>query len=284
MHFAALTTTIFALLGSALAAPLAEPEPVALPAPASVQQQIITLENQIVYLANDIVQSNAGAAKQHFSAGLAQFTNLGKAVLTPAGYTCPPLTANGRPTEKNTVLEFLQDSQSSLQSLSLKLQNPLARPKKINNDFCSALADYRLVEYYATNLVATKPSSLVSSLAATPLFDLPKFESTYLSAQIALEALIAALNTPGADNKTAMRNAQLAVTNYKTAAVLRRGECAQYKIAAPKGVKEAVRQVQTVETEVQKAFADKKAGNGKAFEDFCRIEAFMVSVNSFVGA
>lgn len=284
MHFAALTTTTFALLGSTLAAPLAEPEPVTLPAPASVQQQIITLQNQIVYLANDIVQSNAANAKKDFSAGLTQFTTLGKAVLIPAGYACPPITANGRPTEKNTVLEFLQDSQSSLQDLSLKLQTPLARPKKINADFCSALADYRLVQYYATDLVGTKPSSLVSALAAAPVFDLTRFESTYLNGLIALEALIAALNTAGADAKTAMRSAQVAIANYETAAVLRRGECAQYKTAAPTSAKEAMKQVQTIETDVQKAFADKKALNGKAFDDFCRIDAFVVSVNSFVGA
>ena len=285
MYFSTLTTVSVALLGTTLAAPVANPEPVALPAPASVQNQIINLENRIVYLANSIVQSNAPAAKSDWAAGNAQFTTLGKSVLTPSDYSCPPLTANGRPTDKNTVLEFLQTTQEDLADLSLKLQNPNARPKRINNDFCAAYANFKLTQYYAEEIVGSAPSALSLALAAKPVFDLSKYESTYLSSQIALEALIAALNTAGADTKTAMKNAQLAIGNYKTAAVLPKGgECPQLKIAAPKTAEEAIKQVQRIETDVQKAFDDKKAKNGKAFDDFCRIEAFLASVNSFVGA
>lgn len=283
MHFSTITAASLVLLGSTMAAPVAEPEPIALPAPASVQQQIVTLENQIVYLANDIVQSNSANGKKDYAAGDSQFRALGKKVLS-AGYTCPPSTAMGRPTEKNTVLEFLQSSQEDLQDLSLKLQNPKARPMKINNDFCSAYANYQLTEYYIDNLLGASVSSLSLAVAAAPVFDLTKYETTYLATQVALEALIAALNTAGADTKTAMRNAQLAVANYQTAAVLRNGECPLLNIVAPTTAKQAIKQVQGIETDVQKAFSDKKAKNGKAFDDFCRINSFMVSVNSFVGA
>lgn len=283
MIFSTITAFSLALLGSTLAAPLADPEPIALPAPASVQQQIITLQNQIVYLANDIVQSNAAAAKTDYAAANTQFQALSKVVLS-AGYTCPPLTANGRPTEKNTVFEFLQTSQSGLQNLSLKLQNPKARQGRINNDLCSAYANLQLTEYYATTSITTSTSSLSAALAAAPVFDLTKFESTYLASQVALEALIAALNTAGADTKTAMKNALLAIKNYQTAAVLRAGQCPAVKIVAPKNAKEAIKMVQGVEVDVQRAFADKKALNGKAFDDFCRIDSFMVAINSFVGA
>lgn len=279
MHFSTITAASLALVGSAMAAPA----PVALPAPASVQQQVITLENQIVYLANDIVQSNAANAEKDYAAGDSQFKALSTAVLSP-GYTCPPSTAMGRPTEKNTVLEFLQTAQGSLQNLSLKLQNPKARPQKINNDLCNAYSAYKLTEYYVDEIISTSVSSLSLAVAATPKFDLTKYETTYLASLVSLEALISALNTAGSDTKTAMKNAQLAIKNYQTAAVLRDGECPLLNIVAPKNAKQAIKQVQGIETDVQKAFSDKKALNGKAFDDFCRINSFLVSVNSFVGA
>lgn len=279
MQFTTVTAASLALLGSAVAAPA----PIALPAPASVQQSIITLENTIVYISNDIVQSNAANGKKDYTTADSQFKSLEKVVLS-SGYTCPPSTANGRPTDKNTVLEYLQTAQSDLQDLSLKLQNPKARPMKINNDLCNAYAAFSLTEYYIDSVLGGSTSSLSLAVAAAPTFDLTKYETTYLAAQVALEALISALNTVGSDTKTAMNNAQLAIENYQTAAVLRAGECPVVKIAAPKNAKEAIKQVQTVETEVQKAFSDKKALNGKAFDDFCSINSYLVSVNSFVGA
>ena len=123
--------TAFALVGSAIAAPT----------PAQMlQESIIMLENQIVYVINDMVQSSANL-KSDYAKGMTEFEALVKKL--EGSMPCAASTV-GQPSTMMQAINDLHMSQENLILLSLALQNPGAAGE-VPMDVCKAWDCYAAV-------------------------------------------------------------------------------------------------------------------------------------------
>jgi hypothetical protein len=137
---AAFIATTFALASSAFAAPT-HPK---------LQQSILTLENQILYVINDITQSSSNL-KADYATGVAQFGVLANKLQGPL--PCAPFVP-GHPSTKKQAITALQTSQTSLMQLSLDLQNPENSIPEgdLHPDVCQALDYYAAVANFVADL------------------------------------------------------------------------------------------------------------------------------------
>lgn len=129
MKFAIFSAAL-ALAGSAAAAPT-HPK---------IQAQILALENQIVTVINDIVQSSPNL-KNDWNAGATQFGTLANKLDGPQ--PCSIFTP-GTPKNAEQAIRALQTSQTNLMLLSLDLQNPANSIEEgdLHADVCTALQYY----------------------------------------------------------------------------------------------------------------------------------------------
>ncbi|EME87061.1 uncharacterized protein MYCFIDRAFT_210680 [Pseudocercospora fijiensis CIRAD86] len=287
-----------AVFGLSSAAPLANPEaepapvPVQLPASQNTQVQIINLQATIVNLADDIVKTNQGKAKNDYNTASTQLTNIGNIVKTPTSYQCPPPTSNGRITTAENALIALNTTQNQLSTLSLHLQDPNSSNKLINSDFCSASSNLQSINHYITSILGTPsngPSNqpIAQSLTSSGSgYDETKLGETYQSSLVSLEALLAALNITGKSQQSrdAFSKAESALETYRQAANPGVGSCPMIKFGGVETRQQAVEFVKRVERLVQEVYADTRARNGEAHGDFCWIDGYMTAVGGFVGA
>lgn len=156
MKLAAITAAL-ALAGSTLAAPYpqtnttlaaqAAPAAAAAPAPrTNIQNQIQTLEIQIVNVINDIVQSSS-TLSSNYETGTNQFAALTQKLQGPQ--PCGVFTP-GKPSSKKRAVASLNSAQQSLMQLSLDLQNPANKipAGDFHADVCTAWGYYGAVQYY----------------------------------------------------------------------------------------------------------------------------------------
>lgn len=253
--------------------------PVQLPATQSTQLDIQYLQQTIVNLANDIVQTNPSAAQGEYNTAEDQFTSIGDQVLTPTNYACPVGGGMGRPDTAESALSFLNATQNDLSDLSLHLQDTASSTELINNNYCNAKSALELIEYYVFNVLG-QPEESNAKLS-------PTLEETYVVTLIALEALKGALNlTPEgqaatSEDKTSYTNAQAAIKAFGDAAEPGKGSCPALALEA-KDRDDAIKYTLSLEKEVEAAYADTKSGNGTAHGDFCYISIYLAGVGSYV--
>jgi len=132
--------TALALAGSAFAAPAPN---------VALQKDIQTLEITILNVMNDIVQLNKAGLKKDYATGTSEFAALIPKVSGPQ--SCSPFVP-GRPNTADGAVKFLQQSQLSLQQLSLDLMNPAktAAHGDFHADVCSAWGFYSGVSTFAS--------------------------------------------------------------------------------------------------------------------------------------
>lgn len=138
MKTAAIVSATLALAGSSIAAPA--------PSRATMQNQILTLEVQILNVINDIVQSSTNLVND-YNTGLTQFSTLSNELDGPL--PCAPFVP-GRPSTKKQAIKALQTSQEGLMQLSLDLQNPALTIKNsdFHGDVCTALDYYVAISQF----------------------------------------------------------------------------------------------------------------------------------------
>ena len=274
----------FALLSSTFASPIATR------AVDGAQKQITVIENKIGCLANKFVQSDAAAAKEDYAAGATEFDSLAKVVLA-TDFTCPVSTAKGYISERNTALEALQWSQDDLDDLSQFAKNSTVGSKGMNDAFCGAYSNFKLVRYFSEELVGDIPSAI--AFDGQPVFNETRFISTFRALNVALESLTVALaaepataqsGAVGEESKTALQIVATAVTNFKTAGLAPDGVCPQVRIAPPDTPALTIERVALMSEDAKLARDDKIAGSEEAAGDFCRVQNGVLAVNAFVVA
>ena len=270
---------MLSLLLTALAlASISRAVPVQLPATQTTQIDIQNLQQTIVSLANDIVQTNPSAAQSEYNTAEGRFSSIGGQVLTPTTYACPVGGGMGRPTTAESALSFLNATQNDLSDLSLHLQDTASSTELINDNYCNAKGALELIEYYVFNVLG-QPEESDARLS-------PSLDATYLVTLIALEELKSALNlTPEgqaatAEDKTAYANVQNAIKAFGDAAKPGAGSCPAIAVEAHDR-DDALKFTQSLENEVEAAYNDTKAGK-PAHGDFCYISIYELGVGSYV--
>jgi hypothetical protein len=276
MFYQPIALAALSLLGLSTAVPVPDPVTAALPASPELQNSIISLELNLVYLINDFVQSNVAGAKNDYYSAQAKFVQLGQAVSD--AYSCDSPSYGGRIETQKEAIDALHTSQDNLAQLSLDLQNSNSPSKTIDDDFCAAYTSFQRVDYYTFNILAA-PVKRDLDLAGA-----------YTDSLVALEAVIATLNVlpegaPASDAaRTAWKNAQSKLGVYQSAANPSGSVCPPSYAYPATDKYSAVSSILRAELAVQDVFADTRAQNGEAFGDFCNIDAFMAAVNAFIGA
>lgn len=289
--YSSLALSALALLSVSHAAPLVERQ-ATLPAPPEVQQAIVNLENTIVYLTNDIVQTNQANAENDFNTAQSQFVGIEKSVTTG---DCPPLIYHGQITTAQGAIDSLNTTQNNLAQLSLDLQNSQSSQDTINNDYCTSYGTFFATKEYVFNILGTSQNGASNEPVAASLnaegYDPNKLGQTYTATEVALEALISALNNiaPGqsasSEGKTAYTNAENTIATFSKAADASGPvSCPEYSLPGAADPKSAIDDVYVIERTLQSAYSDTTANSGQTIPDFCKIASYMTAVNAYINA
>lgn len=290
MHYTSVALSALSLISISHAAPAAKRQ-ATLPAPQAVQQAIVNLENTIVYLTNDIVQTNQANAENDYNTAQSQFSSIETSVKTGS---CPPLTYQGEITTADGAITALNATQNNLAQLSLDLQNTASSQDTINNDYCTAYGTFFATKNYIFTILGTSQNGASNKAVAAALnaegYDPNKLGQTWTATEVALEALISALNNipsgqpASSEAKTAYTNAQNTIATFKKAAdAAGPVKCPTYATGAT-DPKSAIDDVYVVERAAQSAYSDTTANNGKNVPDFCEVADYMSAVNYYVKA
>ncbi|KAK4505484.1 hypothetical protein PRZ48_003447 [Zasmidium cellare] len=291
MQYTSVALSALTLLGVSHAAPAVKRQ-ATLPAPPATQQSIVNLENTIVYLTNDIVQTNQGNAENDFNTADSQFTGIEKSVTTGS---CPPLIYQGEITTAEGAITALNTTQNNLAQLSLDLQNTASSQDTINNDYCTAYGTFFATKNYIFTILGTSQNGASNKAVAETVnsegYDPNKLGQTWTATEVALEALISALNNipsgqpASSEAKTAFTNAENTIATFSKAAdASAPHSCPASTAPGATDPKSAIDDVYVVERTAQSAYSDTTANNGQTLNDFCKIASYMSAVNAYVKA
>lgn len=291
MQYTSVTLSALALLGASHAAPAIKRQ-ATLPASQETQEEIINLENTIVYLTNDIVQTNHESAVNDYNTAQSLFTGVQVDFpLETCGISAHQITI----TTAKEAITALNSTQNDLALLSLNLQNTASSQQTLQNDYCAAYWPFAATKNYVFDILGTPENGdsnqAVAASTNSQGYDPVKLGQTYTATEVALEALISALhNIPSgqpssSQAKTAFTNAENTIATFSRAAnASAPHSCPLDTVPGATDSQGAINEVYVVERAVQTAYADTTADNGKKLVDFCTISAYMSATDDYVKA